>query len=587
MKFHHTLQGRLTALLFVLGVLLIAVSHFQHLSRDLWLRREAVRAQAYAMGTRISGLAQHSFWRGQFRTVDLEISYASVVPELALGVICDGNGIIRNTTLQRWRGLSIDVTPLAYAIPVVKRVRETMSGEVEEELSKNRLLAAFPFNDGRNNHSTGLVLLDFDLRAPLAAARSAALNDTISQGLALLATCLLLWLVLHLIVTSRLNMLVMQTASAGGTSALVPVLTGRDEMATLSRAFADAFERLRDSELQFRQFAESVRDVLWIAPEDQSRAPLVNSAYRPVWLEDTSVLKKKRWSWLRRVAADDRDKVMHFLASLRNGTEKGEVEFRLAMPDGGTRWVQCRGFRLQTSAGHGAGAGGIAVDVTERRDIAKRLVEAAERERRRIGMDLHDDVCQRLAAAQLKCGVLEAMLKKEKSPHVQLTGAIVNEISIATDIARSFAKGMAPAALNVGDFGPALDLLVQQTQKAFDVKCTAQSSIPDDTMSEEVAAHVFRMAQELAVNAAKHGRGHWVRIRCFMIPGTLTSTMRLEVSNDGIHFDPSMTAGAGMGLHLVKQRADVLGATVSFHPRPEPDGGTMVFCDIPLPHQEF
>lgn len=581
MKFYKTLQFRLTSLLFVLGALLIGVSHYQHLTRDLRQHREAMRAEAYSMGARVSGMAQHTFWRGEFRTSDLEVSYASVMPELTLGLVCDGNGLVRSTTLQRWRNVALEETPLAYAITKVKRIREVLTGEVIEDLVKDHMLAIFPFRDGKNNHSTGVVLLDFDLTAPLASAHSAALNDTISHGFALLAACLLLWLALHVMVTSRLNFVVNQTTIAGSGGAEIASLPGDDEMASLSRAFVRAFQKLRDSEHQFRQFAESMKDVLWMAPSTAQGAPVVNSAYRNVLGLEPDELKSHRWGWLKRVAHEDRKKVIHFLDMLRSTEEKGEMEFRLALPDGATRWMQVRGFRLRTS-GNGASVGGIAVDVTEHKDVAKRLVEAAESERRRIGMDLHDDVCQRLAAAQLKCGVLEAMLKKEKNAHVQLAGSIVNEISLATDMARTFAKGMAPVALNVGDFGPALDQVVTQIQKAFDVKCTASCDLPDGCMGDEMSAHMFRIAQELAVNAAKHGHGKWVSIRCYVSPGSLGPALRLEVANDGVPFNPALNTSPGMGLHLIKQRADVVGATVSFHPRAQPDGGTVVICEVPL-----
>ena len=581
MKIHSTLQFKLTSLLFVLGALLIGVSHYQHLIRDLRQHREAIRAEAYSMGARVSGMAQHTFWRGEFRTTDLEVSYASIVPELNLGLVCDGNGLVRNTTLQRWRNVAVEETPLAYAVPQVKRIREVLTGEVIDDLVKDHMLAIFPFRDGKNNHSTGVVLLDFDLTAPLASAHSAALNDTMSHGFALLAACLLLWLALHVLVTSRLNFVVHQATIAGAGSAEIASLPGNDEMASLSQAFVRAFQKLRDSEYQFRQFAESMKDVLWMAPSTPQGLPVVNSAYHNVLGLEPGELKSHRWGWLRRVALDDRKKVMRFLSKLRRTEEKGEMEFRLTLPDGETRWMQVRGFRLRTS-GNGASVGGIAVDVTESRDVAKRLVEAAESERRRIGMDLHDDVCQRLAAAQLKCGVLEAMLKKEKNTHVQLAGSIVNEISLATDMARTFARGMAPVALNVGAFGPALDQVVTQIQKAFDVTCTASCDLPDGCMGDEMAAHMFRIAQELATNAAKHGHGKWVSIRCYVSPGNLGPMLRLEVANDGVPFNPGLNTSPGMGLHLIKQRADVVGATVSFHPRAQPDGGTVVICEVPL-----
>lgn len=559
MKFYQTLQFRLSALLFLLGGVLIGIGHYRHLYRDIRQHREAVRAQAYEIGTRISGLAQHAYHRREFGTADLELSYAAVTPELELGLICDENNIVRSTTFQQWRDTPLQDTPLAVALPLVQQARSAMSGEVVEDVKRGRLIAIFPFSVHREDGAAGLVLMDFDLTAPLAAARRAALNDTISLGLALLAACLALWLILYGMVTSRLSFVVKQSMMASSEGVALSPLKGHDEVAGLSRAFASAFQTIHDKEHQFRQFAERMRDVLWIAPAVGHGAPMVNSAFKLLWMFDPTLLRKNRWGWLRRVASDDRPRVLHYLASLRHNPEGAELEFRLALPDGRTRWLQCRGFRLDSSEGNRAGVGGIAIDVTERREVARKLVEAAESERRRIGVDLHDDVCQSLAAARLKCGVLETLLKEEKSPHAELAGSMVAEISKATDTAKSFARGIAPVALNVGNFGPALGQMARQIEKTFGLKCTANCTVAESWMVEPLATHVFRMAQELAVNAAKHGHGRWVSIRIKPLHGAAPATARLEVDNDGVSFDGETTVGEGMGLHLVKQRAEVLG----------------------------
>ena len=581
MKFHHTLQFRISALLFLLGAVLIAVSHYRHLSRDDRQYREAMRTEAHAMGTRISGVAQHVYHRSEFSSADLEMSYAAVKPELVLGVVCDDEEIVRSSTLQQWRDTPLSESPLAYLLPLAQRVRETTTGQLVEDATRNRMVAIFPFSTHRNSKARGLVLLDFDLTGPLAAAHRAAINDTISLGLALLAACLFLWLALYGMITSRLSFVVRQTVVASADGVLLPPLKGKDEVAGLSRAFSIAFQRLNDKEQQFRQFAERMRDVLWIAPAVGHGTPIVNSAFKALWLLDPGLLRRKRWGWLKQVAHDDRPRVLHYLAGLRHEPAGAELEFRLTLSDGRTRWLQCRGFRLDSSADHGAGVGGIAVDVTERKEVARKLLEAAENERRRIGVDLHDDVCQRLAAARLKCGVLESLLREQQNKHTDLAHAMVAEISAATDTAKGYARGIAPVALNVGNFGPALGQMGRQIERTFGVKCTARSTVPEGAMDEQTATHVFRIAQELAVNAAKHGGGRWVAIRFSLLPAATPPQARLEVANDGVAFDGAASS-EGMGLHLVKQRADVMDATVTYTPRREEDGGTVVTCDLPL-----
>jgi signal transduction histidine kinase len=92
----------------------------------------------------------------------------------------------------------------------------------------------------------------------------------------------------------------------------------------------------------------------------------------------------------------------------------------------------------------------------------------------------------------------------------------------------------------------------------------------------EMSTHVYRIAQELAVNAAKHGQATKIEINLTQDERTL----RLEVLNDGISFPANPPRSVGMGLHMVQRRVEVIGASISFQPRP--GGGTKVVCEVPV-----
>jgi len=219
---------------------------------------------------------------------------------------------------------------------------------------------------------------------------------------------------------------------------------------------------------------------------------------------------------------------------------------------------------------------GFAFDVTERKTVDKQLLQAAEEERRRIGSDLHDDVCQRLAAAKLKSGVLRKSLVGAHLPQAELAGELASDLALANNLVRGFARGLMPVASGVEDLSPAIQELSRFITSSFQVPCVVHCSEGISQFDPEMSTHVYRIAQELAVNAAKHAQATRIQINLVQDDRML----RLEVLNDGVAFPASPPRNAGMGLHMVQRRVEVLGASISFQPRP--GGGTKVVCEVPV-----
>jgi signal transduction histidine kinase len=251
-----------------------------------------------------------------------------------------------------------------------------------------------------------------------------------------------------------------------------------------------------------------------------------------------------------------------------------DLEIRLDQPEG-LRWVNCRSFSVRKDGA--LQVVGVMTDITERKELERQLIEVAEQERRRIGQDLHDDVCQRLAAAHLKTGVLQSSLSRAALPQAQLASDVGRELAEATDIARRYAKGLAPVAVGTEALPQAMSDLAAFLTRAFNIRCTAFCEAVEGLVHAEAAAQIYRIAQELATNAAKHSQGTWIEI-------SLTADvdqLRLEVAHDGTSFDPRAESRTlGMGIRIVQQRVDALGASLSFQSRPNEDG-TKAVCEIP------
>jgi PAS domain S-box-containing protein len=164
-----------------------------------------------------------------------------------------------------------------------------------------------------------------------------------------------------------------------------------------------AQDALRESEKRFRQLAETISDVFWIANLDLSQVHYVSPAYEQIWGHTCESLYRDARSWAAAIHPEDRERAWAALGSERG---KGEVtvEYRIVRPDGAVRWILDRAYPLRDEAGQQAGVVGLARDVTERK-----VAETAEREReenlRRLyasmneGLALHEIVCDASGAA--------------------------------------------------------------------------------------------------------------------------------------------------------------------------------------------
>lgn len=568
-RMFNSLQFKISMGLFLVGGILIGISALRLNVRSQQSRRSTMQTLAFAEASRLSGMAQHLLRRQVSRAADLELSYVSTNKDMRLGLILDGQDTVRHATMQHMRGLKLEDTPLFR--PEVKslldEVRNTMEGRVEEIVRGKRLLAVFPFWEGLEQ-GKGVVLLEYDLEMPLAAASATALHALTAQSLALMGGCLALWLLLKKVVTERVERLVNQVQGMSLETDPTPSMAGKDELAQVSQAVSLTHVRLRRSEQRLRQIAATMRDVFWLAPAEKDGRIFVNEAYSTVFGRAGSRLAASRWDWLRAIVPDDRRRCLEMLRSLRQGGARQELEVRALNASGQMRWVRCRGFAVAGSTpGEPSSVAGIAMDVSERKMMERRLLDTAENERRRIGMDLHDDLCQRLAAALMKTGVLHSALARAGESQEALASELANDLSEATGIARGFARGLAPVGVEALGITAALSDLGDFITRGFKIPCRVECSASDADLTGETATHIFRVAQELATNAAKHAGASWIEIS-FEVTGP---EARLLITHDGEPYDPSASAAAeGMGMHLVRQRLDALGSSLSFYP-PDPD----------------
>jgi signal transduction histidine kinase len=214
--------------------------------------------------------------------------------------------------------------------------------------------------------------------------------------------------------------------------------------------------------------------------------------------------------------------------------------------------------------------------MAERRRLEYELLEIAERERRRIGLDLHDDLGQQLSALALMTKGLELKLAKRRARETSDAARIHNLVQQAMTHARDLAHDLAAPDLKGDDLPTVLDGLARHATELFKISCRFDGKGATPALDSNVASQLYKIAQEAVTNAIKHAKAKRVGIHLSNGSGGMV----LKVLNDGLPFPTLNKPSTGMGLRIMKYRADLIGASLEINGSSA--RGTEVICSVPL-----
>lgn len=146
------------------------------------------------------------------------------------------------------------------------------------------------------------------------------------------------------------------------------------EMAELIRVFsreARAQDALRDSEAIFRQLAENIDAVFWMADPENKESIYVSPSYDYIWGAPRESLKQNARGFLDAILPEDRDRVISSLKEHHRGPS--EKFYRIRRPSGEIRWIKDRSFPVKNEDGEIYRVVGIAEDITPLREAQERL----------------------------------------------------------------------------------------------------------------------------------------------------------------------------------------------------------------------
>ena len=214
--------------------------------------------------------------------------------------------------------------------------------------------------------------------------------------------------------------------------------------------------------------------------------------------------------------------------------------------------------------------------------LEREIIGISEREQERIGQDLHDGICQYLAALSCSAASLKSDLEgHDLAAEARVADELAGFLRDAVIQIRNLARGLVPVQMDEAGLASALEELTASATRLLGIRCVYESAGTPLIRDNAVAMHLYRIAQEAINNATKHGKAANVRVS-LIADGKATT---LRIADDGAGISKTATPSDGMGLGLMLYRARLVGGELSIE---SPNtGGTIVSCGIPLEQEDW
>ncbi|BAM04373.1 PAS domain-containing sensor histidine kinase [Phycisphaera mikurensis] len=283
--------------------------------------------------------------------------------------------------------------------------------------------------------------------------------------------------------------------------------------------------------------------------------------------------------------ADDMDVLKSGVAKL------GYVE-KQTLPSGKRIWLRTDKSPLYDADGEPLGVLAVVTDITEQRQSALQaaVLEKAVEERQAMGRNLHDGIGQQFTGVRMLIEKVRRQVKRGEVPKLSALDEIAEVVASASTEVRRMISGLTPERIAVEELPVALGQVASNVQNFYGVPATSRCMPVVGVLQEEAANHFLAMAQEAAINAARHADAELIEIELLVDDAALV----LSVTDDGCG---TSCEGSGMldsestgrGMQILGYRASEVGGRLeigrpgsSGSPLPTGSGrGTCVRVTVP------
>ena len=325
-------------------------------------------------------------------------------------------------------------------------------------------------------------------------------------------------------------------------------------------------EALRESEARYRSVMEAAPDPI-VVYDMQGRVIYFNPAFTRFFGWPLDACQGKKLDHF--VPDENWEETNRMIASITAGKRFASIQTRRYTAARALMDVSISGETYRDSNGELAGSVVILRDITKSQQLQTQVMEIGDSVRRRIGQDLHDDLCPHLIGVQGLSTVLAENLRDAAPANLPLAEKVVELMASAIDKSRSLARGLCPVHLVSHGLAVALEDMARQTEAVFGHSCRYQGDEKVVVADNTVATHLYYIAQEAVQNAVKHSNARHIRILLAEKGGHL----HLRVIDDGNGI-PDPVEPSGIGLQIMHYRANIIGA--AFQITSKHEAGTTV-----------
>ncbi len=218
-----------------------------------------------------------------------------------------------------------------------------------------------------------------------------------------------------------------------------------------------------------------------------------------------------------------------------------------------------------------------ASDITERRKLEAELLKVAEEQQRKIGQDIHDDLCSQLSGIGCLTKVLEDQLAEDRRKETELMKSVCEMVATAGMTARQIAHGLVPSVLENQGLADALEELISTNRKTYgiDIRLSISAEEAISEIENETCIQVYRIAQEAISNATRHSDAESIIVTVAIE----NHRFEMTIQDDGKGMSEDLVS-LGLGLTTMRRRAKLILADFDIHA--SPGDGTTIHCSVPL-----
>jgi PAS domain S-box-containing protein len=309
-----------------------------------------------------------------------------------------------------------------------------------------------------------------------------------------------------------------------------------------------------------------------------------DSLYTVLGLDKLSFGEPTMEKYNQLVYPEDKASLLKDLSSF-DTQDKLEYILRFVKPDGTTIYVNTIYTIIRNEVGTIINLRGVSQDITEKVLLEKRLeidkelhkryltravIDAQEKERSKIGRELHDNVNQVLTTVKLylEMGLSNGMHTQElQQKSIQYIADCINEI-------RAISRSLSGPTLGGMNFKESIHELIKSVtdtnQLKIKLKVTGFST-KEDSLPTELHLGIYRILQEQLANILRHAKAKHAKIDILQEPQVIT----LRIEDDGMGFDMKEQR-QGIGITNMTTRAEALNGQLYI--QSEPGKGCIVTC---------